>query len=168
MFNPCFAANQPLPKIKGASVQQSVFPTPNLPLNSKDALNQSLSNTTFPSVQPQNQLSVTAVSQHTFNHGGETNNASVVSSQVPNTATNGVLFDRSVRPYQQMGNRFVSTNQQIPDLTSKSFASTLPQSNQYYQSSTSHLGRFIQIGWLEHRNICGSDFPLSGIILSAV
>ena len=67
-----------------------------------------------------------------------------------------------------MGNRFVSTNQQIPDLTSKSFGSTLPQSSQYYQSSASHSGRFIQIGWLKHRTICGSDFPLSGIIISAV
>ena len=168
MFNPCFPGNQPLPKTKGASIQQSVFSTPNLPLNSKDALNESLSSATFQSVHPPNQLSVTAVSQNTFNHGGGTNNASVVPIQVPNTTTNGVLFDTSVRSYQQMGNRFVSTNQQIPDLTSKSFGSTLPQSSQYYQSSASHSGRFIQIGWLKHRTICGSDFPLSGIIISAV
>ena len=156
MFNPCFAANQPLRKANGASAQESVSPTPNLSLNSKDALNQSLSNTAFPSVQPPNQLFVTAVSQHTFNHDGGISNASVVSGQVPNTATNGVLIDTSVRSYHQMGNRFVSTNQQTPDLTSKSFASTLPQSNQYYQSSVSHSGRFIQIGWLKHRNIRGS------------
>lgn len=156
IFNPCFAANQPLHETNGTSVQQSVSPAPNLSLNSKYALNQSLSNTTFPSVQPPNQLSVTAVSQHTFNHDGRINNASVVSGHVSDTTTNGVLFDTSVSSYTQMGSRFISTNQQTPNLTSKTFASTQPQSNQYYQSSDSHSGRSNQIGWLKHRNIRGS------------
>ena len=143
IFNPCFAANQPLHETNGTSVQQSVSPAPNLSLNSKYALNQSFSNTTFPLVQLPNQLSVIAVGQHSFNHDGSTNNASVVSSQLPNTTTNGVLFNRSDRSYQHMANQFVSTNQQTPSLTSKSFASTQFQSNQYYQSSASHSGRSI-------------------------
>ena len=159
------ASNQPLHNTNGASVQQLVSLTHDLPVSLEDALNQRVQNTAFPSVQQANQELTTALS--CSNDGVKSNQltfgAPIGFSQTHKSGLHQELSKISVRSCQEMANLSATSNQQILNLPSTqltfntstthrvsvptaSSVSMQPQSNQY-QSSMSNLGKFIQIGY---------------------
>ena len=166
MFNLGFIANHQLPKTYACS-QQSASLIPNLPVSSEVTSNQSLPNAVFPPVQPLNQHYISTFSKDIFNDGVGTKkqmfNAPVISSVVPNAASDGSLTSTSVGSYQQMANSSHPTNQRALNLpsnqwmlnaaTAHSLSAPTPcielvrsQPNLYYQRSASNSGRSIQVG----------------------
>ena len=121
-FNSGVASNQPLHNTNGASVEQLVSLTRDLPVSLEDTLNQTVQNTAFPSVHSADQQSMKLPSCPNLNDGVKSNqlafNVTVGSSQTTNSGSQQKLSNISVGSYQQMANPSVATNQQIPYLCS--------------------------------------------------
>ena len=161
--------NQPFPNKYDASNQQSVSETPSIPVSSKVALHQPMSNDAYPSVHLLDQQSIQALIQGNFDHGLGSNqktfNPPVVSSLVPYTAADRALSNTGTGSYQQMRNPSLpsaTTNQQILNFPSNKLmlsaasahsfsvpssrsAPVQCQPNQYYQHLVSNSGRSIHI-----------------------
>ena len=169
LFNSDATSNQPLQNRCGASVEQLISVTPNLPVSLRNALNHSMPDTAFSSVQPADQQLVTALSclNDRVKSNQLTHDATVGSSQTSNASTDQGLSNISVGSYQQMVNPFITTSQQIPNfyptqlifdtatthgvsIPTSSSLSMQSQSNQY-QVSMSNSGRFIQMGYLKRQ-----------------
>ena len=141
VFNSGAASNQPLHNTNGASGQQLVSLIHDHPVSLEDELNQILPNTASPSVQPADQQSIKLPSGQNLNDGVNNNqltfDATVGSSQTPNTGSDQRLSNISVGSYQQMAKPSVGNSKQISNLRSTQLilntATTQTRSNAHLQ-----------------------------------